>query len=200
MSHGFATVFPRRLRYWSLHCALNSLPSLIIALWALELRHKPLAIAAMFSAIATFILLYATLTSLPGPLAEESNLLSKSLRLGTKIRSWISGVSLLLIPAKGLFFMPDFWCGWAAIGLYNWVLRTLGIWTQRFPMNRGNQPDSFLPVYTVTLLEGLILSFLLLMISFFALLVLQAKERRRSFAEARLSERLSAADSPARLQ
>ena len=48
------------------------------------------------------------------------------------------------------------------------------------------EPDgataSFLPVYATTLLEGFILSFLLLMIAFFALVFLQMRDRRRAFA------------------
>ena len=37
----------------------------------------------------------------------------------------------------------------------------------------------FLPVFATTMLEGFILSFLLLMISFFAVLFLQMRDRRR---------------------
>jgi len=40
----------------------------------------------------------------------------------------------------------------------------------------------FAEVFTITLLEGIILSFLLLMISFFAVIFLQAHDRRRFFA------------------
>ena len=67
-------VFPRQLRYWSLHCLLNAAPSLGIALGWLGLWKSPSAVAAMFTAIATFIVLYATLTSLRGPLTDPARI------------------------------------------------------------------------------------------------------------------------------
>jgi hypothetical protein len=187
----FSAVFPRQLRFWSLHCLLNALPSLGIALGWLGLWRSPQAVVAMFSAIGTFVLLYATLTSLPGPLARQDHLLSRSLRLGAKIRGWISGVSLFALPMPALLmFTPDYWCGWAAILLVNLPGGTAR--EQPFFSTEGGTAG-FAPVYLTTLTEGFILSFLLLMISFFALLAVQAKDRRRAFA-------LTSADSPARLR
>lgn len=190
----FSAVFPRQLRFWSLHCLLNALPSLAIALGWLGLWQSPAAIAAMFSAIATFILLYATLTSLPGPLAESDHVLARALRLGTKIRTWISVVSLFVVPA-GLLVMitPDYWCGLAAITVVNGTARFFGADAMFFNPDMGRSTADFIPVYVTTLTEGFLLSFLLLMISFFALLAVQAKDRRRAFA-------LTSADSPARLR
>jgi hypothetical protein len=74
----FRTAFPRQLRYWTLHCLLNALPSLGIALGWLGLINSPAATAAIFSAIATFNLLHAVLTSLKGPLADKRHPLSRS--------------------------------------------------------------------------------------------------------------------------
>jgi hypothetical protein len=42
--------------------------------------------------------------------------------------------------------------------------------------------SGFVQIYATTMLEGLILSFLLLMISFFALIILQARDRRKVFS------------------
>ena len=50
-------VFPRQLRYWALHCLLNAAPSLGIALGWMGLWKVPAAVAAMFAAIATMIVL-----------------------------------------------------------------------------------------------------------------------------------------------
>ncbi|MCW1884760.1 hypothetical protein OKA04_08470 [Luteolibacter flavescens] len=180
----FLARFPKQLGYWSLHCTLNALPSFYIALVGLNLAKQPVAIVAMLAAIATFIVLYATLTSLPGPLEDRSSLLSRALWLGTKIRTWIACLSLLLVPVQGFFLMPDFWCGWAAVIVQNWIVDSLGLWRHGLGIDRGGDSESFFAVYATTMLEGFIISFLLLFISFCVLLVLQAKERRRAFAEA----------------
>jgi hypothetical protein len=48
-----------------------------------------------------------------------------------------------------------------------------------FRFDRGDATGGFLPVFTTTMLEGFIISFLLLMISFFALIVLQMRDRKK---------------------
>jgi hypothetical protein len=50
------------------------------------------------------------------------------------------------------------------------------------PSNIVVADTTFLPVYATTMLEGFILSFLLLMISFFALIFLQMRDRKKAFA------------------
>lgn len=178
----FSTVFLRQLRYWGFHCSLNALPSFGIAVFYLKLGKSPQSLAAMLSAIATFILLYAALTSIRGPLSDPGHLLSRSLKLGAKIRGWISGISVLLLATgPGMMLTPDFWCGFLSLAILNQACRLLGVSENFF----ANAPDSasasasFLPVFTTTLLEGFILSFLLLMISFFALFFLHRKARRQ---------------------
>ena len=176
----FLTVFPRQLRYWAIHCALNSSPSFCIALIFLDLWESPLAIAAMLCAIATFILLYATFTSLIVPLADENHVLARSLRLGTTIRAWISGLSLLIVFTPAMAITPDFWCGFLAAMLTNFFFRSAGGVGNFFEPNGVNV--GFSPVFVTTLLEGFILSFILFMISFFVVIFLQARDRRRVFA------------------
>jgi hypothetical protein len=174
----FSQAFPRQLRFWLLHCLLNAAPSLGIALGWMTLWRSPQAVAAMFSAIGTFVLLYATLTALPGPLSRPDHLLSRSLRLGAKVRGWISGISILLLPLPVLLiFLPDYWCGWAAIMLVNLPSRATGA-PPVFSTEGGADSAEFLPVYLTTLIEGFLLSFVLLMFCFFALLVVQARERK----------------------
>lgn len=176
-------VFPRQLRYWTLHCLLNAAPSLGIALGWLGLWKHPAAVAAMFTAIGTFILLYAFLTSLRGPFSDPGHILSRALRLGTKIRAWISGLSCLALPTGvGMLFTPDYWCGLISISLVNGTARFLGStrpWFQ--PDTDGRNTTTFSPVFATTLLEGFILSFLLLMIAFFALIFLQMRDRKKTY-------------------
>lgn len=178
-------VFPRQLRFWTLHCLLNAAPSLGIALGWLGLWRSTPAVVAMFTAIATFILLYAALTSLRGPLTDPGHILARALHLGTRIRAWITGLSLLVLPT-GVFmvFTPDYWCGMLAIGLLNSAARHLGMAGPFFSPDPAAATSGFLPVYATTLLEGFILSFFLLMISFFALIFLQMRDRRKAFAGA----------------
>lgn len=177
-------VFPRQLRYWALHCLLNAAPSLGIALGWLGLWRVPAAVAAMFTAIATFILLYAFITSLRGPFTDPTHVLSRALRLGAKIRAWISGISCLAVPtAFGLLFTPDYWCGLISITLVNGAARFLGSTRPYFqPDTDGSSTAGFLPVFATTLLEGFILSFLLLMIAFFSLILLQMRDRKKIYA------------------
>ena len=177
-------VFPRQLRYWTLHCLLNAAPSLGIALGWLGLWHHPAAVAAIFTAIATFVLLYAFLTSLRGPFSNPTHILSRALWLGAKIRAWISGLSCIAVTTGiGIWFTPDYYCGWLSISLVNGAARFLGASGAVFqPTADGAGAPDFLPVFATTLLEGFILSFLLLMIAFFSLIVLQMRDRRKAYA------------------
>jgi hypothetical protein len=174
-------VLRRQFRHWSLHCCLNALPSFIIAVVHLKRGQRPTAIVAMLAAIATFVLLYTVLTAIPGPLAREDHLLARSLKLGTRIRAFLTVVSVpMLLGEAGTVFTPDFWCGVAAIFGINTIGQLLGHPTDMVDFGPGHA--GFLPVFAVTLLEGFILSFLLLMISFFALVFLQVRERRKALS------------------
>jgi hypothetical protein len=176
-----STIFARQFRHWLLHCLVNALPSLAIALGWMQLIRFPAAVLAMFAAIGTFVLIYSLATTLLAPLHDPGHLLSRALHLGTRIRAWISAISLLVVPT-GVFtmFTPDYWCGLGAIWSVN---GTVSILTRSndsfFDWESG---PGFLATYLVTLVEGGLLSFLLLMISFFALVVLQTRERRKGFA------------------
>jgi hypothetical protein len=185
MNHSsFPVVFRRQLRFWTFHCFFNALPSLVIALGFLRLWKSPGAVAAMTAAIVTFILLYAAVTSLRGPLSEEEHVLSRALKLGTKIRGWISGISVLLIlSGKGILLAPDIWCGMLAINLLNRAASFAGVNNSGvFQPEPAQDIEGFLRIYTTTMTQGFILSFLLLMISFFSILFLQARDRKKFLA------------------
>ena len=173
----FPAVFPRQLRFWTFHCIVNATPSFVIALLCLQLSDNPTGILAMLCGIGSFVALYATITSLPGPLSDERNILARSLKAGVKIRSWIAGLSLLTAFTPALMISPDFWCGNIAV---NVVESVIGSFRSGFSFSRMAHAG-FLKIYLITLTEGLILSFILITISFFAAIVLQAKERRKAF-------------------
>jgi hypothetical protein len=175
------TIFVRQLRYWTFHCSLNALPSFGIALFFLGLWRNPVAVAAMLLAIGTFILLYSTLTSLPGPMREKEHLLSRALKVGVKVRGWISAVSVCVIPLGGMMMTPDFWCGFYASEIVDAGARRLGMRGLDFSLPKLT---SFSEVFAVTLLEGFMLSFLILIIAFIAVLVLQLLGRLNPFAAA----------------
>lgn len=175
----FLAAFPRQLRCWTIHCSLNSSPSFCIALGILGLWENPLAIFAMLCAIATFILLYAVFTSVVEPLADEKHVISRSLKLGTKIRAWISGLSLVVVFTPAASITPDFWCGLMAVMFTNSLSKWAGASGNAFSVQGGNA--TFTSVYTITMVEGFILSFILFMISFFAVLFVQARDRKRIF-------------------
>lgn len=180
--------FPRQLAHWSLHAGVNALPSFLIAGRLLELWQKPAATLAMLAAIATFALGYALLTSFRGPFSDPGSIAARAVRLGTTIRIWVTAISvvaLLPVVTAGpngvgesgvvVFFLPDFWCGLGAAMVVGWVVQLLGSATGPLP----DQLDSFGMAYAMTVIEGVLLSLLLLLISFFCLVGLQIRDRRR---------------------
>ncbi|RYD21654.1 MAG: hypothetical protein EOP88_10640 [Verrucomicrobiaceae bacterium] len=178
----FLSTFPRQLRYWTFHCTLNALPSFGIALWILGLRNDPAAIAAMASAVVTFILLYSTITSVRSPFSQEAHILSRALKLGAKIRAWTSAISIPLAFTPVLIFLPDLWCGLFATIIVN---QTMVLPGDPVPFNPGMESSpGFAPVYVATMIEGFLLSGILLCISFLAIVFLQWRDRYRLYEEA----------------
>ncbi len=178
-------VLVRQFRFWAGHCSLNALPSFLIALIWLELWKSPAGILAMLAAVATFIVLYSVATSLRGPLSDPESALSRALRVGLKLRCWISVLSVPVVLIPGLAILaPDLWCGFLATMVLETASNAVGLdfnVDMRRSMSRGMTGPDFLSVYATTLLEGFILSFLLAMISFFALAFMQMAERRKAF-------------------
>ncbi|RYD39186.1 MAG: hypothetical protein EOP85_16385 [Verrucomicrobiaceae bacterium] len=136
----------------------------------------------MVCAIVTFILGYSILTSLVGQLADTNHVLSRALRLGTKIRAWISGLSMLVVFTPAAAVTPDFWCGFIAVSVTNALLKSTG---GGVPFDRIEETGaSFLPIYTATIIEGLILSGFLFFFAFIAVMILQARDRKKFFQPA----------------
>jgi hypothetical protein len=184
MNSTFTARFPKQLGHWAIHGFFNALPSFIIAAFCLNLGN-PIAMMAMLSAIGVYVVAFAVVTSLPGPLSEGAHVLGRAIRLGAKIRSWIAGLSIVFSPfgVSAIMFMPDFWCGWGAMIVQDALADWLGYkGSSLLTMENVEQVSSlFLPVFITTMLEGFIISFLLLLISFFCVIFLQSRERRKFF-------------------
>ena len=178
MNQPFLNRFPGQLKHWGFHCTINALPSFIIAAAWMKMYQHPACIFAMLLAILCFVLTYASLTSLPFAINESDSLTSRSMRLGAKIRSWIAGLSIpfVCIGEGFLLFVPDFWCGLFSMSSVNWIATQFGYGNS--VMNDGSSSKP-VAVFFTTLLEGTMLSIILLMIAFFSLIILQAKARRK---------------------
>jgi hypothetical protein len=179
----FLTVFPRQLRFWAFHGVLNALPCLWIAWGPSGFWKDGPSVVAMLSAIVTFFLFLATLTSLHGSLFTEGHLLSRALKLGVRIRTGMALISLipLAITKNGPEFILDSYCGIAALIASCYMI------LPGFSINDlayGPPTGQYLIIFATTILTGLMLSFFVLMTSFFALIILQARDWKKLFASA----------------
>jgi hypothetical protein len=175
---------PRQLRYWSIHCVINALPSFVIACVHLDLWQNPDALKAMGAAVLAFILVYSLLTSIRGPLTQSDHVLSRAIRAGAKFRMMISIFSTPFAPFAGAFVcVPDLWCGAAAIFILTQLLRLAGGPLGATPLlDRLSQNASFNDIFTIAIIQGMIISMLFFTISFFALLFIQRRERMKMYA------------------
>lgn len=134
----------------------------------------------MLAAVLSFIVLYSFLTSLKSPLSDHSHPLHRAMKMGTKIRTIISLVSIPVVMLEGIMILPDFWCGYLAVLLVDLASASMGgTGTTIVTDPKIEEVVRFWPTFAITMVEGFILSFLLLMISFFALLVIHGRDRRK---------------------
>ena len=186
MSSLESPLIQKHFTYWLKHCALNASPSFIIGGVFLGFFHRPSAIFAMLAGVFTFVLLYTAFTGHVMQRVEPNQTLRRALKAGIKFRVVITVWSLVGLVSLGIF-SPDFWAGVIAVNVYK-MLPCL----PEFPaVGRSTtllDPDlgQLFSIYSVTLIEGFILSFTLFMASFSAVLVIQAKERRKAFHESAL--------------
>jgi hypothetical protein len=173
---------PRQLRYWTGHCLLNALPSGVIACIFLKYWKNPEALLAMGSAVIAFILLFAFLTSIRGPLTQPDHTLNRAIRAGVKFRKAVSLISLPLLIPPFTFLVPDLWGGLLAAWL---TLQAAQLIDNRTPMaaslDRLVEEPTFTSVFATTMFVGLFISFFMLMFSFFAVLVIQRRERAKLY-------------------
>lgn len=182
----FKCRLPGKLNFWFWHCLFNALPSYVIAVKWLKLWDKPYAQLGMFCAVGVFILGYASVTSFFRFLSDEKTIFARSLRVGLWMRLVVSGLTLILATDKEqMFFSPDVWCGFLASGITSYVFRYVGVeegYPGGFHFGEGGAAsDSFFlfgNVFITTVLQGLLLSFGLFLMSFLALLFLQILDRK----------------------
>ncbi|MGJ8641935.1 MAG: hypothetical protein ACSHX9_00890 [Luteolibacter sp.] len=181
--------FPDKLRFWFFHCIINALPSYLIAVIWLRLWIHPIAHVAMGCAVLTFVLGYSVLTSLPGPLTERNSLFARAMRVGLRIRMIISILTVCVVPT-GVFilFTPDYWCGQLAVNLVSEFYHLIGVEPTLMHMvdYDWSFAATFMEIYLSTLLEGLILSFMLFIFSVIAIIILQMRDRKKMFREGRI--------------
>jgi hypothetical protein len=178
----FWQCFPGKLRFWALHCTINALPSYLIAVVWLELWPVAHAHWAMLAAVGTFILGYAVLTSWLPVLREGRNLFTRALKVGLIVRTFISCLTMLAVPlGPVLMFTPDLWCGQFAVAMVARCYDLVGLeatLASRLDSVASSIDTGFMEIYLATVLEGLILSSLLFILSFIAIIILQIRERR----------------------
>lgn len=176
--------FPRQLLFWSGHCLLNAAPSCAIACIYLNYWKKPEALLAMGWAVLAFILLFSFLTSLKGPLTQSDHTLSRAVRAGVKFRMIVSFASLPLFVAQPLLsLVPDLWSGFLATWIFYQIERIIGspaTMTSTFDM-MVDRP-TFAGVFAIAIIQGLIISLFMFLFSFFAVLVIQRRERAKIYA------------------
>ncbi|WP_200392924.1 hypothetical protein [Roseibacillus ishigakijimensis] len=176
---GLGKRFLRQLGFWSWHCAINALPSFLIAGFGGQLFDSPLATGAMVTGVACFIMGYTLLSMCLPALGNRQHLVGKALHLALRFRLVISLASLgpflamALEPqtSQALLFVPDYWAGFAA-GLSLSLI---------VDITSPATLESFSYILAWTLLEGLILSLGLAMVAFFCLLGLSKQAGNRGF-------------------
>ena len=188
--------FPSKLKFWSVHCLINALPSYLIAVVWLQLWDQPVAQLAMGFAVLTFVIGYSIATSLPGPLSNRDSLAGRAMRVGLTVRTVISVITMLAVPLGPLLiFTPDLWCGVFASNVVGFFYQLAGLEITlqdgfEDGVSSGRLPGiGFMEVYLTTFIEGLILSFMLFLFSFIAILILQMRDRKKRFSQKPVSGR-----------
>ena len=167
-----------------MHCVVNALPSFVIACVHLDLWRNPDALKAMGAAVLAFILAYSLLTSIRGPLTQSDHVVSRAIRAGAKFRLVISIASTPFAPFPGAFVcVPDLWCGFASVFIFQQLLRLSGTPPGIVQViDRLLEKASFNDIFTIAIIQGLVISMLFFTISFFALLFIQRRERMKMYA------------------
>ena len=174
------------LRFWAIHCSVSFLPGLLIAGKFLDFAERPVAVLAMFAALATLIPVIAALTFRIRALRFEKTLVSRGLRLGLSLRALMVSLSVILILAgdggwamRAMMLLPDVWAGLGAGLSVAWILESNGLDLLSIINPNADSEIMFRTVYLLSILDGLILSFLVFILAFVSTLFLQIRERKR---------------------
>jgi hypothetical protein len=169
--------FGPQLKFWSVHVMLTAAPSFGLALMSFN---SITAITAMLAGITTFVIGYTLLCSLTAyQKMSTDTVLGRAVKTGAKIRLIISLATAPLLlsfyfQVPLLFFAPDYWAGLAAIG----IVQTISATVFQVPVDLMDGSSHFALTYCVVIVEGLLLSFTLVLLVFFTLLFLNRKVGR----------------------
>lgn len=184
-----SSFFREKLRFWTVHCLINAVPSYLIVMVWFDQWENPVAHLAMVSAVLTFIFGYAVVTSLPGPLRNKKSIFSGALKAGLAIRAVFSSWTLVFVQLGPLMlFTPDFWCGQLANAIVAYGFDAMGeqaslaAWLDDRGPTENLPLPGFLEIYLTTVMEGLILSFMVFIFSVMAVVILQRKAVRKLYS------------------
>ena len=166
--------FTSQIRYWAGHAFFCATPSFILAFsggfdsWT--------SVAAMLSAIATFVCMYAYASSRPYFQKLRPGLIGRAVHLGAKVRSIVAVLGLIATFAPALtnsrpivyLLLPDMYCGMVAIQLTE-ELSGRAI----YQMGGQNSVDTFVRTFSITFIDGTLLSTTLFAVVLACLLVLR---------------------------
>ncbi len=185
--------FPRNLGFWSLHGVVSALPGFCIAMWLLKLSENRFALVAMLSALLTTIFVITALTSIWPSLTQWRTLPSRGLRVGLVLRAICSGASFMVIitvlATNGrdgnpiLIALPDLWTGLGAVVSITAISDFFGIRDPLSGIMGSPESLSFAMIYLIALINGLILCFLIFIVSFVSMLVLQIRDRKKLYRQ-----------------
>lgn len=186
--------FLRNLGFWSLHGVVSALPGFCIAMWMVRLSENPFAFVAMLSALLTMILVITSLMSIWPSLTAWQTLPSRGLRCGLVLRAICSGASFFIIitvlATNGrdgnpiLIALPDLWTGLGAVLSISLISDFFGFGQPLSGIMDGSMNLSFAMIYLISLIHGLILCFLIFIVSFVSMLVLQIRDRKKFYQNA----------------
>lgn len=183
--------FLRSLGFWSLHSVVSALPGFCIAMWMVRLSENPSALVAMLSALLTMILVITSLMSIWPSLTAWRTLPSRGLRCGLVLRAICAGASFIIIitvlATNGrdgnpiLIALPDLWTGLGSVLSITLISDFFGFGNPLSGIMDGAANLSFGMIYLIALTNGLILCFLIFIVSFVSMLVLQIRDRRKLY-------------------
>jgi len=181
--------FRENLGFWTLQCVISALPGFCIAMGFLKLSWKSGAPLGMMAAFLTIVILVNSFASLSETLTSWKSLLSRGLRVALHIRGVSSFASLMVIGAllvtsgsyenPVIILMPDIWTGLTSTILVSLLSMPFGLENPLAELTEAGTNLGFLTVYLIAIIDALILCFLMFILSFVSMLVIQIRDRRR---------------------
>ena len=159
-THMTPRTYHTQLRYWSIHCCINALPSFLIAFIYLGLWKQPHSILAMILGVLIFIILYTGITTEIRSFSNPDSLIYKASKVAIIFRAITAFIALILVPTPFFFMTIDYFAGFFA-GVI------LGFDTHNY---------SFFETLIWTLFEGLLLSIFLFTIALVILGLMKLRE------------------------